>query len=113
MSTNGLLSFRSPFGSPRVENFTNSFTRFGDPIVAPYWRDLEPEELRGRGNIFTRITNDADLLNETAALIESLNPGITGFRPQQAVIVTFERVAINGLNPFRLENITVSASGNM
>ena len=77
-----------------MENFTNSFTRFADPIVAPYWKDLRPE-IESHGSIFTRTTSDTSLLNEMAALIESSNPDFTGFQLKQAVVVTFEEMTIN------------------
>lgn len=93
VSTNGLISFESIFNNDYlVEDFSASFTSFHDTIVAPYWKDLNPEVA---GSVFARTTMDAHLMNQTARLIADSNSEFSSFQPTLAVIATWERVALH------------------
>lgn len=71
-----------------------------DPIVAPYWIDLDALL---SGSIFSRVTEDADVLNRTGALIAGSNSDFSDFQPLQVVIVTWERVTVFSMRTSRLQ----------
>lgn len=63
-----------------------------DPLVAPYWIDLEAR-LPGSA-IFSRVTDDAHVLNRTGTLIAGSNSDFSDFQPRQVAIVTWETVTV-------------------
>ena len=74
-----------------MENFTSNFTKFEHPlvpVVAPFGLQITNKE---SGYIYNRITRDRSTLNKIATLIGDSNPGLSGFEPLLALIVTFIR----------------------
>lgn len=89
MSTNGLISFRNPFRSFNPQNFSTSFSAFLDPIIAPFWADLDT---RIFGAILYRSTNDPVILNRTMEMITDINSNFSSYQPTLVVIVTWNMV---------------------
>ena len=86
MNSNGVLSFDDPFTEyrPRV------FPFISPPLIAPFWRDLNPS--RG-GSISYRQTNDSLELQRVHGLLSSLDVGdLVGFFPIQLFVVTWNQV---------------------
>ena len=95
MSTKGLISFRNPFSSNDPETFTQSFTQFDDPIIAPLWGDFFNFEGSG-SNMFSRVTNSQETLEMVATQLRTVNQNFTDYNPTLAVIVTWELVILKG-----------------
>jgi len=89
VSTNGLISFRSPFNSPKSQTFTQTFSVFLDPIIAPSWADLIANP---RGSVFFRSTDDPAILNRIKEMITSANSNFSSYEPTLAVIVTWSEI---------------------
>ena len=89
MSTNGLISFRNPFSSLSPEPFTQSFTQFDDPIIAPLWGNFY--NFFG-SNVFSRVTNSQETLEMVATQLRTVNQDFTDYNPTLAVIVTWDRL---------------------
>ena len=49
-------------------------------------------DMRNYGSVFYRSTSDPELLYKMADMIADLNPAFTHYRPDLAVVVTWERV---------------------
>jgi len=83
ISTNGLISFGSPFSSGQIEPFPQ-FT----PLIEPFWADLEVREENG-GAIFYRIDQNLLTLNSITSEVSALNADFSSFSPSYAVIITW------------------------
>lgn len=87
ISTNGFISFEEEF-------FTDSFivTQFPRtsgqlfPLIAPFWADFN---FRDGGTVFYRVTEDENTLSHIGDLIASQNSEFVGYRPTEAVVVTW------------------------
>ena len=56
------------------------------PVIAPVWADLD---FRGMGRIYYRATQDPATLELVTSMITDVNPGLMGYEPTLAVIVTW------------------------
>ena len=88
------MAFQSPFVSYLPQKFTSLFT--SNPLIAPLWM---PYDMRDYGSVFYRSTTDADILNIVADMIADLNPNFSHYRPDLAVVVTWEKVEQYYLQP--------------
>ena len=85
MSTNGFISLLIAH-----EHFT--YLPFPFPIttpialIAPLWVDLQFITL---GAIYSRVTYDPDTLNQVVRMLTDLNPALSDYQPELAVIVTW------------------------
>ncbi len=86
VSTNGFVSFDGEFitDSHNVQPFSSS--TIPRPIIAPLWADFN---FREEGTVYYRVTHDNSTLNSIAQRIASHNSNYTGYRPSEAVIVTW------------------------
>ena len=50
-----------------------------------------PYDMRDYGSVFYRSTTDADILSIVADMIVDINPNFSHYRPELAVVVTWER----------------------
>lgn len=82
VSTNGLISFQSPYSSFRVSHFSSSPI----PLIAPLWADFD---FREAGHVNYRVTENAATLIRAREMILEVNPGFSGFYPLLCVIVTW------------------------
>ena len=93
VSTNGLISFRNSFSSFRSKSFSESFTDFNDPIIAPFWTNLVPED--SVGSIYYRTTNDSVILDRLVNITTGFNPNFSNYQPSLAIIVTWENISLS------------------
>ena len=82
-------------------SFSESFTDFNDPIIAPFWTDLIPEA--SVGSIYYRTTNDKLILDRIVNITTGFNQNFSNYQPSLAIIVTWEDVS-----PFSERSIQVS-----
>ena len=83
MSTNGLLSFRTPFDNFRL---CGSLPCAATILIAPIWTDLD---FRTAGFTFFRATQDPATLDSIANAIANVNPLLSDYRPRQAIVFTW------------------------
>ena len=96
-----MISFEHGFTLYKPHSFTNTFTAFLEPVIAPLWMDFNT---RKSGSIYYRVTNDTEVLYEIAEMVtESLK---SSYQPTFAVIVTWYRVSLFP-NDIRVRNIAV------
>ncbi len=65
------------------------------PVIAPLWADLD---FRFRGRIYYRKTQDSGILEQVVDMIADMNPGLSGYQPTLAVIVTWFEDGTLGYN---------------
>ena len=90
ISTNGIISFGGPFLSVMPEEFGEDFIQHFDTLISPLWADFNPSQ--GEGRVFYRSTDSARDLDSILEVLVRFNAEIEGFRPTQAVVVTWYRV---------------------
>ena len=87
MNTNGIISFRLTFTEFIPQRFPlNNFI----PLIAPFWDDVD---IRRGGNIFFRLTDNANLLQRARDQLQGLFPSSANFTPTTLFIATWDRVA--------------------
>ena len=70
-------------------SFSKSFTDFSDPIIAPFWTYLVPED-----SVYYRTTNDTFIMERIVNIITTgLNQNFSDYQPSLAIIVTWEDVS--------------------
>ena len=85
VSSNGVLSFNSPFTRYASLPFPLST---GDILIAPLWTDID---ITVTGKVFYRYSNDTVLLSRVGTTISSAFA--TNFNPALLFIATWDRVA--------------------
>ena len=83
-STNGVLSFGETFTS--YVNTALPRTTTAVPLIAALWSDLD---FTFSGSVYYRQVNDSGTLNEVRNMIVDMNPGLSGYQPTLAAIVTW------------------------
>ena len=88
MSTNGLLSFDSPFDTAGPEAFPFS----SPPLIAPFFHDANPVIA---GSVYYRQTSDPDFIASFVANISTLplDDHLLNFKPTLLFIATWDRIA--------------------
>lgn len=87
VSTNGIISFQSPFNSFRVSSLPTSSA----PMIAPLWADYD---FREAGNVYYRVSQDTVTLGRVQEMITEANPDFKGFSPSLCVIVTWSEATL-------------------
>jgi len=91
VSTNGLISFQSPYSSHIPNQFTSTFGNI--VIVAPFWADFNPS---ANGAVFYRTTSEELVLNQAAEMITSIDKNFSSYHPTLAIVATWYRVPLFG-----------------
>lgn len=86
VNENGALSFRFSFTSTNINpiNFITSIRS----VIAPYWTDLS---IGRGGDIFYRMTTDADTLERARSLAHEQFPTVD-FQPSNVIVATWYQV---------------------
>ena len=91
VSTNGLLSFRSPFTSFS----SRPFPLLSSALIAPFWDDLN---VRNGGQILFRLSDNDALLNRVGSTInDALDDDF--FYPGLLFVATWDRIPEFGRDP--------------
>lgn len=88
MNTNGDVSFGKKYGRHIPEPFPLSESH---KLIAIFWTDIDTSKV---GNIYYRITLDANTLQDGTALILSSFPNIKYFSASWMMVVTWEKVTV-------------------
>ncbi len=86
VSSNGLLSFRTPYLAFPPRPFDRDFSEFSDAIIAPLWAGFRTTRF---GSIFYRFTDNDTVLERVAEVISSRNSNYSNYQPTLAIIVTW------------------------
>ena len=90
MSSNGLISFESPFTEPRNGPFSAT-SSLQMALIAPLWSSLVSD---GSTRYFYRVSESPSDLDRIASLItDAIADG--SYRPTFAVIATWENIYIH------------------
>lgn len=107
VSTNGLISFRSPFPNSYLpERFSAEFKQFEFPIIAPLWDDYYNSG--EAGNVFYRVTRNSSDLQIISSLIANNSPAeFATYSPSMAVVVTWLYIQIRSEGSSNVSEIVV------
>ena len=92
VAINGLLSFRSSFGSFNALPFDSNFFAFLDPIIAPFWADYNL--IVSSGSISYRRTADIAILRKVTEILAAGNTELQSYQPLLAFIATWNEVPL-------------------
>ena len=93
VSTNGVISFSSPFTSSRAIEFSRCTPRgISHPVVAPLWADFDTTR---EGSLFYRSTSDSVALGQIMEKINNYSTEYSSYAPRSALVVTWDQVPLH------------------
>lgn len=97
MNNNGIISFTDKLKNYKPLNFDNPKFREAIPLVAPYWADVDIENLRGLNeSVVYRVTDNSTVLDRASQDIRKYFTGQALFTAEVVVIVTWYNVGYYG-----------------
>ena len=87
ISTNGLVSFQSPFSSFNPSSFPITPV----PVIAPLWADFD---FRETGTVYYRVSTDEATLARVSRMINDSNPDFHEFIPSLCAVVTWSEATL-------------------
>ena len=98
VSTNGLVSFQSPFSSFNPSSFSPV------PVIAPLWADFD---FTVTGTVYYRVSTDEATLARVSRMINDSNPDFHEFIPSLCAVVTWSEATLYGNRLFKLSKVII------
>ena len=86
ISTNGLVSFQSPFSSFNPSSFPTTPV----PVIAPLWANFDFVT----GTVYYRVSTDEATLARVSRMINDSNPDFHEFIPSLCAVVTWSEATL-------------------